>query len=770
MKTTFFSSYVSEQTIRAICWTLIHSLWIGVIAAALAGVVIAATKKAPASLRYRLLCGILMLFVLATGLTLFIELGKPVNTATVITLSSNVAGQTIISTTNAYVTIDGFDYTRAISFFDQYSTWIFAAWLLCFVFKSAKLTRELLYVKRVRRVGVMDIGAEWRDKVVALGQKLGMVRGVGIKESKLINVPVTVGYLKPVILLPAGMILQLSPEQIESVIYHELAHILRRDYLVNIMQSVVETVFFFNPAVWWISALIREERETCCDDIVLAHVPQKRSYLEALMIFQEYESDRSSYAMALSLRKNQLMKRLRRMVSHENQKLSAAEKIVLLSGMVFLLLFTFVPKAQSEVKHGANFIKRQVMAVVGNITPHHVLPPPPAGKKAHAPKLHIDTLKKSEFIGQLTDTLPKLVRVQFNKTNADSLNREVNVTDDANNHYYFKIENKKLVAFTINGLVIPPAEFGHYQPLLNRINQMIAQAHDNKYEHIKDEMQKSADYRARDLADLKASRDRKEDNSIQRSDDERAREHADREVARNRKDENRTKRDGERTRERAKQNADRERKDENRARRSDDERTRERENQKTDRERKDADTVRKHVGKFKVATQNKEVYAKNYEAGDTKTSYLKLTDGDSGRSLELESVHPKKKRIADAAEKQDPQTGDVVPQKNYGKSFLYSDDAAPKKKAHYMDISADQQRVRGVIATLVQEKVISDASAVDWFGLSDDELIVNGTKQPEALHQRLKTEYGVKPHNGLYYGPVKMNGTGVFLDKQDLSR
>jgi len=750
MKATFLNQYISDHAVRAICWTLIHSLWIGVIAAALAGLVIVATKKATANLRYRLLCGILMLFVLVTGLTFFIELDKSASTATVITLSSNMAGQTIITTTNAYVTIDGFDYTRVISFFDQYSTWIFAVWLLCFMFKSVKLTRELLYVKRVRSVGVLDIGTEWKDKVAILSQKLGMVRGVGIKESKLINVPVTVGYLKPIILLPAGMILQLSLEQIESVIYHELAHILRRDYLVNIMQSVVETVFFFNPAIWWISALIREERETCCDDIVLAHVPQKRSYLEALMIFQEYESDKSSYAMALSMRKNQLMKRLRRMVSHENQKLSAAEKVVLLSGMMLLFLFMFVPRANSQVRHSASFIKNRVMAMVSDIAPH-VLPPPPAGKKAHAPKLHIDTLKEPVAIGQLTDTLPKLVRVQFNKTNADSLNKEVTVTDDANNHYYFKIENKKLVAFTINDVVIPPAEFSHYQPLLNRINQLIAKGHDDKYEHIKDKMQKLADYRTRYLADLKAARDHKDDNRIQRSDDERAGEHADREAAWDRKDENRTQRDDEHARERAKQ--------------------------KADRERKDADTVRKHIDKphsFKVATKNKDIYAENYEAGDTKMNYLKLTDGDMGRSLELKSVHPKKKRNADAAEKQEPSTGDVKPQKNDGKPFLYSTDVAPKsadvtpKSRHYTDISADHQRVRGVIAALVAEKIVTDASRIDWFGLSDDELIVNGNRQSEALHQKLKNQYGIKHNNGLFFGPVKMNGTGVFLDKQDL--
>jgi hypothetical protein len=91
-----------------------------------------------------------------------------------------------------------------------------------------------------------------------------------------------------------------------------------------------------------------------------------------------------------------------------------------------------------------------------------------------------------------------------------------------------------------------------------------------------------------------------------------------------------------------------------------------------------------------------------------------------------------------------------------------------KKAPHHADISGDQERVRGVIAALVDAKVVSGQAAVEWFGLSEDELIVNGQKQPESLHQQLKSQFDIRPNYGLYYGPVKMTGTGVFIEKGEL--
>ena len=92
---------------------------------------------------------------------------------------------------------------------------------------------------------------------------------MALLESSLAGVPVVVGYCA-VILMPVGLLTGLPAGQIEAILLHELAHIRRRDYLVNLLQTFVEGLLFYHPAVWWISAVIRAEREHCCDDAVVS--------------------------------------------------------------------------------------------------------------------------------------------------------------------------------------------------------------------------------------------------------------------------------------------------------------------------------------------------------------------------------------------------------------------------------------------------------------------------------------------------------------------
>jgi hypothetical protein len=145
------------------------------------------------------------------------------------------------------------------------------------------------------------------------------------------------------------MLCQLSPEQVETILLHELAHISRQDYLVNIMQGIVEAVFFFNPALLWLSSLIRQEREACCDDLVLAHINRKSDYLEALLAMGS-NTGNVNLAMSLSSGNNQLKNRLKRMIYLENQKLSFREVFSLLLGIIFITTFTILPKAQASIQ------------------------------------------------------------------------------------------------------------------------------------------------------------------------------------------------------------------------------------------------------------------------------------------------------------------------------------------------------------------------------------------------------------------------------------
>ena len=120
-----------------------------------------------------------------------------------------------------------------------------------------------------------------------------------------------IGHLKPVVLLPASLIAGLSPQQIEAVLAHELAHIRRHDFLINVILSGLEIILFYHPAFWWMAKQIRREREQCCDDIAVATCGNARSYAKTLLIMEEKRQQRS-LAMAFQGNKEQLLHRIKR--------------------------------------------------------------------------------------------------------------------------------------------------------------------------------------------------------------------------------------------------------------------------------------------------------------------------------------------------------------------------------------------------------------------------------------------------------------------------
>ena len=115
-----------------------------------------------------------------------------------------------------------------------------------------------------------------------LARRLHLTRRISLLESRLVDVPTVVGWIKPVVLLPVSALAGLSAEQLEAILAHELAHIRRHDYLVNLLQTLVETLLFYHPAVWWLSGRIRAERENCCDDLAVSLCGDPVTYASAL--------------------------------------------------------------------------------------------------------------------------------------------------------------------------------------------------------------------------------------------------------------------------------------------------------------------------------------------------------------------------------------------------------------------------------------------------------------------------------------------------------
>jgi beta-lactamase regulating signal transducer with metallopeptidase domain len=129
------------------------------------------------------------------------------------------------------------------------------------------------------------------------------------------------GWLKPVILLPIGFVNHLSFAEVEAVLAHELAHIARRDWIFNLLQAFVESLFYYHPAVWWISQVVRRERENACDDVALAATGNPLAFARALVQVQEMAAPIPALALALSgKRRRPLLERVRRILNQAPQQ------------------------------------------------------------------------------------------------------------------------------------------------------------------------------------------------------------------------------------------------------------------------------------------------------------------------------------------------------------------------------------------------------------------------------------------------------------------
>ncbi|HXB35471.1 MAG TPA: M56 family metallopeptidase, partial [Puia sp.] len=320
----------ANRAVTAICWTLFHSLWQGLIVALLAALIVVRTKRARPTLRYQLLTTLFFLSVFLFAATLLYELqhsgmttgGGSTIGGKIIILHQNIAHPVTLGTGAEPLLIQ-----TVSELLTRNSSLIVAIWLVILSVRTARMLFVLGYTRHIVRHRSHEPSLYWKRRITGLCHQLGITKSVTLLESKAAKLPIVFGQLKPVILLPVGLLTQLAPEQVEAILLHELAHIRRSDYLVNLVQNVIETLFFFNPALLWLSSLIRDERENCCDDVAIDQLKNKKQYVESLVSFRE----RSLYSSSLSAvgfagRKNSFLNRIRRIVENKNYTLSPFEK------------------------------------------------------------------------------------------------------------------------------------------------------------------------------------------------------------------------------------------------------------------------------------------------------------------------------------------------------------------------------------------------------------------------------------------------------------
>ncbi|MDR3688059.1 MAG: M56 family metallopeptidase, partial [Fimbriimonas sp.] len=185
-------------------------------------------------------------------------------------------------------------------------------WLVGLAFMSLRLLGGLIVVERIKRAASSHVDTGTRERTATLARRLGIRRTICLRVSANVSTPAVVGFLRTVILLPASAVAKLSPSDLEALLAHELAHVRRYDYVVNFAQSLVETALFYHPGVWWISSVVRTEREHCCDDIALSVLEDREQYARALLSLEQLRS--SSPRLAMAANGGALLARIRRIV------------------------------------------------------------------------------------------------------------------------------------------------------------------------------------------------------------------------------------------------------------------------------------------------------------------------------------------------------------------------------------------------------------------------------------------------------------------------
>ena len=272
--------------VHALGWTLLHFLWQGTAVALVLGCVLGLLGGQSSQARYGAACLALGLMV-ALSVATFARVASDELKARETMLGAGVvldAG--IVLQVGVGEPVPPWP-ARIGAALDHAVPWVLLAWLAGVMVFAGRLNFGLLVARRLKSAGTEAPPAALQQLFNELRIRLGVERAVRLLHSAQVQVPTVIGWLRPVVLLPVTCLTGLSPEQIKAVLCHELAHVRRHDYLVSVVQSVIETVLFYHPAVWWVSKQVRRERECCCDQLAVGVGGNVLAYARALSYLEE---------------------------------------------------------------------------------------------------------------------------------------------------------------------------------------------------------------------------------------------------------------------------------------------------------------------------------------------------------------------------------------------------------------------------------------------------------------------------------------------------
>ena len=344
---SFFNLF-SDALVSSFGWMLVHSLWQGALLVLIASIALYLLRKSPATVRYTVGILTLSIQVISSFVTFFyyyFNATPKVFSSALKQTASNVA--------------DWKTLTYELSLTSKVQLWLathIQELVICWLIGAAVLVARFLggwiYTEYLRHNARLVMNKEWRARFGVLTAKLKVYQSIELKESSKILTPMVIGTLQPVVLIPIGLLLGFPTAQLEAILAHELAHIRRHDYLINMLQSFVEVVFFFHPALWWLSERVRVEREHCCDDLAIEACGDRLSLAHALVGIAEFKTNHS-LAMAFASKKPLLLQRVKRVLG------VAPKSTRIFGGLPVTMLFVAALIGVSVYAVGQDTIKKK---------------------------------------------------------------------------------------------------------------------------------------------------------------------------------------------------------------------------------------------------------------------------------------------------------------------------------------------------------------------------------------------------------------------------
>ncbi|MCH8295548.1 HEAT repeat domain-containing protein, partial [Candidatus Poribacteria bacterium] len=405
-----FEGVFSHPFIHALGWALLHFIWQGAAVTILLAGGLFLLRGHAASLRYGVALSTMLLMPLLLGITTFliwnsshaniaeqnevprsrIKKGTQIDSMREVVVDESMALSKLKKLTRAQekstTPSKNFASTEPLavrwrSWVSDRLEWVLSIWLVGVLVLSLRLMVGWTQAQRIKRKGTSPVPAHWQERMTGICEKLGLKQSVRLLESVRVKVPTVIGWLRPVILLPASALIGLTPGQLEALIAHELAHIRRYDYLFNLLQTVVETLLFYHPAVWWMAKRVRIEREHCCDDFAVAVCGDALTYANALTEMEQLRNVSPQLAMVAN--GGSLLERIRRLI--DAPAVTASTSARRLAGVVVVVTIV--------VMGGVAYLSSGAMAV------------PAKTDDTTTPSTQVTSYDKQKLLGELMRAL-----------------------------------------------------------------------------------------------------------------------------------------------------------------------------------------------------------------------------------------------------------------------------------------------------------------------------------------------------------------------------